>query len=144
MREDGSPGGMTGLSPFRAGAQGAGESTGGALAAMRCIVGALVEAHLSRGYVDMIKTRRAKRFGLVSIVSLLCGLCIWPAPDASARTVLRNICRVKGQEENVLRGLGLVVGLNGTGEANDPQTMRALARAMEVMGNPIPQTGLGH
>jgi len=59
-----------------------------------------------------------------------------------ARTMLRNICRVKGQEENVLRGLGLVVGLNGTGEANDPQTMRMLARAMEIMGSPIPQTGL--
>lgn len=63
-------------------------------------------------------------------------------PAASARTFLRNICRVKGQEENVLRGLGLVVGLNGTGESNDPQTMRALARALEVMGNPITQSGL--
>ncbi len=59
-----------------------------------------------------------------------------------ARSVLRNICRVKGQEENVLRGLGLVVGLNGTGEANDPQTMRSMARAMEIMGSPIPQYGL--
>jgi flagellar P-ring protein precursor FlgI len=59
-----------------------------------------------------------------------------------ARSVLRNICRVKGQEENVLRGLGLVVGLNGTGEAGDPQTMRALARAMEILGNPIPQYGM--
>jgi flagellar P-ring protein precursor FlgI len=49
---------------------------------------------------------------------------------------LKNICRVKGQEENVLRGMGLVVGLNGTGEANDPMTMRAIARAMEIMGNP--------
>jgi flagellar P-ring protein precursor FlgI len=61
---------------------------------------------------------------------------------AEARSVLRNICRVKGQEENVLHGLGLVVGLNGTGEANDPQTMRALARALEVAGSPIPQQGL--
>lgn len=58
------------------------------------------------------------------------------------RSVLRNICRVKGQEENVLRGLGLVVGLNGTGESNDPQTMRALARAMEIMGSPLPQQGI--
>ena len=62
--------------------------------------------------------------------------------DVYARSVLRNICRVKGQEENVLRGLGLVVGLNGTGEANDPQTMRALARALEIMGSPIPQFGM--
>lgn len=60
-----------------------------------------------------------------------------------ARTVLRDICRVKGQEENILRGLGLVIGLAGTGEANDPSTMRALARAMEIMGSPIPQMPLG-
>jgi flagellar P-ring protein precursor FlgI len=56
---------------------------------------------------------------------------------AVAGTRLKNICRVKGQEENVLRGMGLVVGLNGTGEANDAPTMRAIARAMEIMGNPI-------
>jgi flagellar P-ring protein precursor FlgI len=78
-------------------------------------------------------------------VLLLLLVCCWSVVgmhNASARSVLRNICRVKGQEENVLRGLGLVVGLNGTGESNDPQTMRALARALEVMGNPIPQQGL--
>src|SRR5262245_36402547 len=51
-----------------------------------------------------------------------------------ARTRLKNICRVKGQEEITLRGLGLVVGLNGTGEANDPATMEAIARAMEILG----------
>ena len=56
-----------------------------------------------------------------------------------ARTVLRNICRVKGQEENVLRGFGLVVGLSGTGEAGDAATMRSLARAMEIMGSPVPE-----
>lgn len=57
-------------------------------------------------------------------------------------TILRNICRVKGQEENVLRGPGLVVGLAGTGEAADPQTMRALAQAMSIMGAPIPEMPL--
>src|SRR5215207_6840751 len=58
---------------------------------------------------------------------------------ATARTRLKNICRIKGQEENVLRGWGLVVGLNGTGEANDGPTMRAVARAMEILGNPVAQ-----
>jgi flagellar P-ring protein precursor FlgI len=66
------------------------------------------------------------------IVSMLPGL-------ATARTRLKNICRIKGQEENTLRGWGLVVGLNGTGEANDGPTMRAIARAMEIMGNPVAQ-----
>jgi flagellar P-ring protein precursor FlgI len=66
------------------------------------------------------------------IVSMLPGI-------ATARTRLKNICRIKGQEENTLRGWGLVVGLNGTGEANDGPTMRAIARAMEIMGNPVAQ-----
>ncbi len=41
----------------------------------------------------------------------------------------------------MLRGWGLVVGLNGTGEANDGPTMRAIARAMEIMGNPVTNRG---
>lgn len=60
---------------------------------------------------------------------------------ASARTRLKDICRIKGQEENTLRGMGLVVGLNGTGEANDGPTMRAIARAMEIMGSPTTNRG---
>jgi flagellar P-ring protein precursor FlgI len=63
------------------------------------------------------------------------------ASPALATTRLKNICRIKGQEENVLRGYGLVVGLNGTGEANDVMTMQALARSMEVMGNPLTMNG---
>jgi flagellar P-ring protein precursor FlgI len=63
------------------------------------------------------------------------------AAPAAATTRLKNICRIKGQEENVLRGMGLVVGLNGTGESNDPMTMRAIARAMEIMGNPLAMNG---
>ncbi|HEX6963676.1 MAG TPA: flagellar basal body P-ring protein FlgI [Lacipirellula sp.] len=68
--------------------------------------------------------------------------------QCAARTVLRNICRVKGQEENVLQGIGLVVGLAGTGEAGDARTMQALSRALEVMGAPpsellIPGNGKG-
>lgn len=78
----------------------------------------------------------------LAVIFVVCGMIATDLPDASGRTFLRNICRVKGQEENVLRGLGIVVGLNGTGEANDAQTMRALARALELMGNPIPQSGL--
>ncbi|NOZ38718.1 MAG: flagellar basal body P-ring protein FlgI [Planctomycetes bacterium] len=70
------------------------------------------------------------------------GIVMISGPMASARTTLRNICRIKGQEENVLRGLGLVVGLAGTGEVNDPATMRALARSMEIMGSARPQTGV--
>lgn len=71
-------------------------------------------------------------------------LLVVPTRDAagqSGTTPLANICRLKGQEENVLRGIGLVVGLNGTGESNDIATMRALSRALELMGNPVSTTG---
>jgi flagellar P-ring protein FlgI len=70
----------------------------------------------------------------------VCAVAVLTTPSL-AGTRLKNICRVKGQEENTLRGMGLVVGLNGTGEANDPATMRAVARAMEVMGNPVASNG---
>jgi flagellar P-ring protein precursor FlgI len=74
-------------------------------------------------------------------ILITCCLISFACSSATARTRLKNICRVKGQEENVLRGMGLVVGLNGTGEANDGPTMRAIARAMEIMGNPVTNRG---
>lgn len=74
---------------------------------------------------------------MIKTLLITCGVIVGLAAAADASTRLKNICRVKGQEENTLRGLGLVVGLNGTGEANDPSTMRAMARAMEILGNPV-------
>lgn len=55
---------------------------------------------------------------------------------------IRDICRVKGQEENTLHGLGLVVGLKGTGDGEVPTT-RALATMMGMMGNPVSQASGG-
>ncbi len=78
---------------------------------------------------------------LALLLSLLSTLFTAQASFAAGRTQLRNICHVKGQEENTLRGMGLVVGLNGTGEAGDLQTMRALSSAMEIMGSPVSITG---
>ncbi len=86
---------------------------------------------------DLFPTR-----SIVSLLVITCGLVHLAPPQAEGVTLLRNICRIKGQEENVLRGRGLVIGLNGTGEANDPPTMRALARAMELTGGPIPEASL--
>nr|WP_315853657.1 flagellar basal body P-ring protein FlgI [Rubripirellula tenax] len=50
---------------------------------------------------------------------------------------LGDICRVKGQETNTLQGLGLVVGLRGTGDSDAAPTARALARMMQLMGGPM-------
>lgn len=68
---------------------------------------------------------------LVAVALLLSSV----SQPAAARTQLKNICRLKGQEQNLLQGLGLVIGLNGTGEPNDPATMRAIARAMKHLGD---------
>jgi flagellar P-ring protein precursor FlgI len=48
-----------------------------------------------------------------------------------------EICRLKGQETNTLQGLGLVVGLRGTGDGDAAPTGRALARMMQLMGGPM-------
>lgn len=48
-----------------------------------------------------------------------------------------DICRIKGQEENVLHGIGLVVGLKGTGDGDSKATLRALARYMELLGHRV-------
>jgi flagellar P-ring protein precursor FlgI len=75
-----------------------------------------------------------------AILTTACAIALLCTP-AFGSTRLKNICRIKGQEGNTLRGMGLVVGLNGTGEANDPSTMRAIAQAMQVMGNPVAMDG---
>jgi flagellar P-ring protein precursor FlgI len=56
---------------------------------------------------------------------------------ARAEIKLSDVCRVKGQEENTLHGMGLVVGLKGTGDGDSKATMRALARYMELMGHRV-------
>src|SRR5262249_29616558 len=53
-----------------------------------------------------------------------------------------DICRIKGQEENILHGFGLVIGLKGTGDADMKATQRALAHYMELLGHRI-ATGQG-
>jgi len=64
-------------------------------------------------------------------------------PDAEAKATLRTICRVKGQEENTLQGLGIVVGLKGTGDGGSSlPMMRSLAQAMQFLGNPLGKTGV--
>ena len=62
--------------------------------------------------------------------------------QAGGQTLLRDICRVKGQEENVLHGVGIVVGLKGTGDGNFLPATTALAKIMTVLGEPLGQGGL--
>jgi flagellar P-ring protein precursor FlgI len=76
-------------------------------------------------------------------VAVLVAAGLWAAAaPAEARTLLKTICRVKGQEENTLQGLGIVVGLKGTGDGGSSLPMlRALAQAMQYLGSPPGKTG---
>jgi flagellar P-ring protein precursor FlgI len=59
------------------------------------------------------------------------------ATPAYANLRIGDICRIKGQEENVLHGIGLVVGLRGTGDGDNKTTQRALAHYMELLGHRV-------
>lgn len=79
--------------------------------------------------------------GLVFALALAAGL-LGRSEVAEARILLKNICRVKGQEENTLHGLGLVVGLKGSGDGGDfLPTIRSLATALQLMGSPLGRGG---
>ncbi len=69
-------------------------------------------------------------------LALLAGFALSTTVVDAQGLKLRDICRVKGQEVNTLQGMGLVVGLKGTGD-NDPATMKALARMMQKMGGQL-------
>lgn len=65
------------------------------------------------------------------------------AVPAAGQTTVKSICRVKGQEQNTLHGLGFVVGLKGTGDGgNFLPTIRALEKTLRVMGEPLGKQGL--
>lgn len=76
------------------------------------------------------------------LIACLALALLAPRPVWAVRVA--DICRVKGQEENTLHGLGLIVGLKGTGDGGDfAPTMRALGNALQRMGNPLSKAGAG-
>ena len=77
-----------------------------------------------------------------AIAALICncallGLAPERATGSDDQLRLRDVCRLKGQEENTLQGLGLVVGLKGTGDDASKPTSRALSQMMLKMGSQI-------
>jgi flagellar P-ring protein FlgI len=75
-------------------------------------------------------------------VLLAAALVVVGASSAVADHRIGDICRIKGQEENVLHGFGLVIGLKGTGDSDMKATQRALAHYMELLGHRV-GTGQG-
>ncbi len=74
---------------------------------------------------------------------LLLSSLLLAAPAAAGPLTLKSICRIKGQEENTLQGLGVIVGLKGTGDNSSYlPTIRSVGRIMAIMGNPQGSAGL--
>jgi len=75
---------------------------------------------------------------------LVTAVLIWSVilgSQASARVRLKNICTVYGQREIKLTDIGLVVGLNKTGDGGkNLPAMRALAAALKLKDTPILST----
>ncbi|RNC82055.1 MAG: flagellar basal body P-ring protein FlgI [Phycisphaera sp.] len=69
------------------------------------------------------------------IVALSCTVLI--GVQAKADTI-RDLVRIEGAQENVLHGIGLVIGLNGTGDSGDELvTARPLAQYLINSGNAV-------
>ncbi|MGA2034591.1 MAG: flagellar basal body P-ring protein FlgI, partial [Thermoguttaceae bacterium] len=82
-------------------------------------------------------------YKLSAVGLALAGWLCWNVPaQAANRLTLKSICHVKGQEENSLQGLGIVVGLKGSGDGgNYLPTLRSVAKVMSVMGNTAGKNG---
>ena len=77
------------------------------------------------------------------VAAMFLAACLAVGPNADAKATLKTVCRVKGQEENTLQGLGIVVGLKGTGDGGSSlPAMRSLAQAMQFLGNPLGKAGV--
>jgi flagellar P-ring protein precursor FlgI len=75
------------------------------------------------------------KHGVLLITGVVLALC---ARNACATTI-QDLVRIKGHEENILTGLGIVVGLDGTGDTskNSYLAARPYARLLTNLGNPL-------
>ena len=84
--------------------------------------------------MNRINARLARRVTVACMAAAVV-LGMLAAPSTVRAVRVRDVCRVKGQEENRLMGIGVVVGLNGTGDGADfAPAVRSLANLMQRMG----------
>ena len=75
-----------------------------------------------------------KKLGMAILVVLTAA----SAAPAAVTARIGDVTRLKGQGINYLTGMGLVVGLAGTGDGDDyALAMRPLAKALEFYANPV-------
>lgn len=77
-----------------------------------------------------IALRTAKIGALLWMFALLA--CF--VESARGELKIQDICRLQGQEENTLQGIGWVVGLKGTGDGDFKPTVRSIAQALKGLG----------
>lgn len=75
------------------------------------------------------------RFGHLALAGLMLAAFGGFASEAAALQV-RDLARIKGSEKSTLVGMGLVVGLKGTGDGKFLPAMRPLAAVMQRMIDP--------
>ncbi len=62
------------------------------------------------------------------------GVLLLVNPVALGELRIQDICRLQGQEENTLQGIGWVIGLKGTGDGDFKPTVRSIAQALKGLG----------
>ncbi|MCL2347003.1 MAG: flagellar basal body P-ring protein FlgI [Planctomycetaceae bacterium] len=69
--------------------------------------------------------------------AVLCILILLFVQDVRAELTIGTVAHVKGQETNTLHGIGLVVGLRGTGDKTKSfqETARSMTRILELCGH---------
>jgi flagellar P-ring protein FlgI len=65
---------------------------------------------------------------------ILATICLSYHSQSRAELRIQDICRLRGQEENTLQGIGWVVGLKGTGDGDFKPTVRSLGQALKGLG----------
>lgn len=81
--------------------------------------------------------------GLPRLRGIACALialgAVFAPRSHCAATTIQDLVRIKGQERNVLTGMGIVVGLNGTGDSSKASFVaaRPYAQLLQNLGNPV-------
>lgn len=73
-----------------------------------------------------------------TLTSIVLATLAIAAPGARSSDTIADFTRIRGQGESVLQGLGIVVGLPGTGDTGEDLVVaRPLAQMLERLGNPV-------
>jgi flagellar P-ring protein precursor FlgI len=81
---------------------------------------------------------KARRVGRARAL-LAAGVALGAIAARSGGTTVQDLVRIKGHERNLLTGLGIVIGLNGTGDTSKDSFVaaRPYAELLKNLGNPV-------